>query len=308
MTERSRFWGGTVTGDATVAPYDAETEFSQVLMSIAGAEDVPTNRSCVFRDALNELNVTGAGSPLSVNTGRALVYGTWYENDASVSVAVPTPGAATRIDRIVLRKDWALQTVRITRIAGAEGGGAPALTQTAGVTWDMPLFQASITTGGVITLTDERLIIPRSHGCRAYHSADVIIATATSTTLALDSERYDTDRFHDLVVNNSRITIPAGLGGKYLLTATVAWFGNATGWRIVSFQINGGGNFPARVSIAPGSAATALYMNLTTIYDLAAGDYVEVQVYQDSGVGLTLFGNVSAPNYSPEFSIHRLGA
>jgi hypothetical protein len=45
----------------------------------------------------------------------------------------------------------------VTRIAGVEGAGsAPNLQQNAGVTWDMPLAQVSITTAGVMTLTDER--------------------------------------------------------------------------------------------------------------------------------------------------------
>lgn len=92
-----------------------------------------------------------------------MVYGGWYDSDANISVAIPTPAGATRVDRIVLRKDWAGQTIRLTRIAGVEGAGAPALgagtppyTQSAGVTWDVPLYQVSITTGGVITTVDDR--------------------------------------------------------------------------------------------------------------------------------------------------------
>lgn len=160
MTETSRFWGGTATGDAASAPYDAEAEFAEVLRSIAAAHGVTTDKSGVFRDEENELAVTGGSGQVSVNTGRALVDGTWYKNDASVNVAVATPAGATRIDRIVLRKDFAAKTVRITKIDGAEGGGAPALVQSAGVTWDAPLAQVSITTGGVITVTDQRDFIP----------------------------------------------------------------------------------------------------------------------------------------------------
>lgn len=156
MTERSRVWDGTATGDATAAPYDAATEFAQVLISLAGAGGIPTDFSAVFAGELNELAATGVASPVAINTGRALTYGAWYENDASLNVAIPTPAALTRIDRIVLRKSWAAQTVRITRIAGVEGGAAPALTQLVGTTWDEPLWQVSITVGGVITLTDQR--------------------------------------------------------------------------------------------------------------------------------------------------------
>lgn len=162
MTERSRFWGGTVTGDASAAPYDAETEFAQVLRSISGAGGITPDLSCVFPD-LNKLAPSGIVSPVAIATGRALVDGTWYENDASFNVVIPTPGALTRIDRIVLRKSFAAETVRITRIAGTEGGAAPAITQTAGTTWDEPICQASITTGGVITIIDERRFVAGSY-------------------------------------------------------------------------------------------------------------------------------------------------
>lgn len=160
LAETSRPWGGTTVGDATVAPYDADTEWAAILRSLAAAGAITTDLSGVFRDELNELAVTSGAGQVSVNTGRALVHGTWYENGASVNVAVATPGASTRIDRVVLRKDWVAQTVRITLIAGVEGGAAPALVQSIGSEWDMPLYQVSITTGGDITLTDERDYIP----------------------------------------------------------------------------------------------------------------------------------------------------
>lgn len=158
MAEDSRPWGGIVTGDA--GPY-SEDQWGAIYRTMLGiTAKAPTNLSGVSRSELNELVVTGAATPLSVASGRAMVHGTWYESTAAVSVAVAVPAGATRIDRIVLRKDWTLQTIRVFRIAGVEGGGAPALVQTDGVTWDMPLIQVSVTTGGAYTITDERQFIP----------------------------------------------------------------------------------------------------------------------------------------------------
>lgn len=150
MAETSLPWSGTTTGDA--GPYSDDTwsdMYRKLFMPDRTLQGVIDNYA-------NELEVTGATSPLSINTGAALVDGKFYENDSSGSVVVPSPAVSTRIDRIVLRKSWSAQTVRITRIEGVEGGGVPALTQNDGTTWDIPLYQASITTGGVITLTDER--------------------------------------------------------------------------------------------------------------------------------------------------------
>lgn len=157
MVERSLPWDGTSIGHAIgIAPYDAATEFASILRYVSGSE-VKTNKSGVFFATSASLQVTSVGtSPVAVAAGAAIVYGTIYENTASFNVAIPTPAGSTRIDRIVLRKTWAAQTVVITRIAGTEGAGAPTLHQTAGVDWDEPLAQVSITTGGVITITDQR--------------------------------------------------------------------------------------------------------------------------------------------------------
>lgn len=156
MTERSRFWDGGTVGDATVSPYDAATEFSQVLMALTGAIQL-ANLGGVFKSSLNGLAPSNpSGVTIRVASGRAQVYGTWYENDSNVDTTITLPSVSTRIDRFVLRKDWTLQTVRVTRIAGVEGGGAPALVQSPGVTWDIPICQVSVTTGGTITITDQR--------------------------------------------------------------------------------------------------------------------------------------------------------
>ncbi len=158
MTERSRPWSGTVTGDA--GPY-SDDQWSDIFRTFLA--HVIASQG-VWEGQLNELIATGAVSPVAINTGRALVDGVWYESDASEDVAIATPAVNPRVDRIVLRKDWALQTIRLTRIAGAESAAqvppAPALVQIDGTTWDLPLWQIHITTGGVITLWhDEREMI-----------------------------------------------------------------------------------------------------------------------------------------------------
>jgi hypothetical protein len=158
MTEQSRFWNGTTIGDAVQSPYDADTEFAGVLKALAYTNSL-ANQGGVFNGVGSSLLAVGVASPVVVGTGEAIVYGTWYKSDAGVSIAVPTPSSATRIDRLVLRKSWAAQTVRLLLIAGAEGGSEPALVQTPGVTWDIPIASISITTGGVITATDQRELL-----------------------------------------------------------------------------------------------------------------------------------------------------
>lgn len=150
MAEKSLFWTDS-TGDG--GPY-SQTQLAEWLEYLFTTDQAATEG--VLEGADNELAVSGASSPVAVATGAAIVKGRWYRNSAAVNVAVASPAAATRIDRIVLRADWTAQTVRIARVAGVEGGAAPALTQVDGTTWEISLAQVSITTGGAITLTDER--------------------------------------------------------------------------------------------------------------------------------------------------------
>lgn len=154
MAERSLVWTTNATGDGTSGGYSAA---NWVQMTRQMFITNPATEGVLYGIG-NNLAVTGSASPVAVNTGSGLVYGIWYENDSSINVTIPTPASNPRIDRVVMRANWAAQTVRITRIAGTEAASpiAPALTQTANTTWDIPLYQVRITTGGVITLTDER--------------------------------------------------------------------------------------------------------------------------------------------------------
>lgn len=159
MTQTSLMWDGTTTGDATAAPYDFATEVALVLDALCGALGV-AGVGGVARGARSQYGATIGSNQVTIAAGTGVAYGTVHDSDANVVFTVATPSGSTRVDRIVLRKSWSAQTVRLVQIAGVEGGGAPALVQSAGVTWDTPLWRASITTGAVITLTDDRVMLP----------------------------------------------------------------------------------------------------------------------------------------------------
>ncbi len=200
MAESSRFWTTSGTGDGPGGGYSA-ANFNEFVRQAFMTD--PTTEG-VLRGIGGNLAVSGASSPVAVASGSALVYGFFYASDASVNVTIPTPTTSTRIDRIVLRVSWAAQTVRIVRIAGTEGGGAPALTQTANTTWDIPLAQVSITTGGVITLTDQRTYIKAPgvyqwlqaaltiNGALTVNGAATATGTVSGSSLNVDGNFYST--------------------------------------------------------------------------------------------------------------------
>ncbi len=152
MGEFSLFWPTGTTGDGASTYTDSQL-FAWLRRTFNS--DMYADRG-PLRGYAGELAVAVGTGTVTIAAGAAYAYGIPYELDAPLDVAIPTPTANTRIDRIVLRADWTAKTVRIARVAGTEGAGAPSITQTPGSVYDVKLAQVQVTTGGVITVTDER--------------------------------------------------------------------------------------------------------------------------------------------------------
>lgn len=110
------------------------------------------------------------------------------------------------------------------------------------------------------------------------------IANNTDTAITFPTELIDTDGFHDTVTNTSRITIPAGKGGKYLFNSIYYFDANANGFRFSVFRKNGS-NISGFAAL-PGSSATVVGLTNSIVLDLVATDYVEMFVKQTSGGSL----------------------
>ena len=132
---------------------------------------------------------------------------------------------------------------------------------------------------------------------RAFHSAAQSIPDNTTTSVALNSERWDTDGIHDNVTNNSRLT--AQTAGKYIITGHVSWASNATGIRQVAIRLNGATGI-AQTRNATGDGR---HQSIATVYDFAVNDYVEMRVVQVSGGALNLD---ASGNISPEFTLTKV--
>lgn len=159
MTQISYWW---TTDDTTpvghqVAEYTQAhlSDISAIIAACNGQDGVAPG----WDDGELSGTVTGPNT-VQISAGVAVVDGKPYKNDAAENVNIPSAvgGGNTRIDRIVLRADWANFQVTIHRIAGTDAASPtpPALTQSSGVTWDLPLYQALVDTAGTVTLTNER--------------------------------------------------------------------------------------------------------------------------------------------------------
>lgn len=125
---------------------------------------------------------------------------------------------------------------------------------------------------------------PPLPACRATRTTGLSITASTWTAMLLTSEDFDTDTMHDNATNNSRVTIPTGHGGRYVITACVA-FAASAGGSIRGIAISKNGTRIAVDYRTPLSSQPTL-MSVSLVDTAAAADYYEVAVYQNSAGAL----------------------
>lgn len=146
---------------------------------------------------------------------------------------------------------------------------------------------------------------PTAVGCSISNSVSQSIDNSSTTTLTFNTEDYDTDGFHSTSTNTGRITIPAGKAGKYFVSTTVNYAGNATGFRQIRILKNGSTNVAATVT-TPGDSGD-LGLTCSVMLTLAEADYLTVVTFQNSGNNLNVYGN-NEWNYDTIFGVNFLGA
>jgi len=141
-------------------------------------------------------------------------------------------------------------------------------------------------------------------GVSVKSSALQSISNATATAVTFNQENFDTDSFHDNATNNTRITIPTGKGGYYLINGSCTLDTSATtGNHYLYVRKNGTGNALAGSLQAVNRPAIGV---VNFVANLAAGDYIELMVYQNTGSSQnTLWDSTYGFTY---FSVNFLGA
>lgn len=177
MAESSIFWTTGSTGDGA-APYTQAQIIDWLRRTFIND---PTVQG-VLSGYGNELEPTGTTSPVTVDSGAAMVYGFPYDSTTPVTVAITTPSIGTTGHRIVLRANWTAQTVRIALLSSSDGvASIPALTQTPDTVWEISLASLVITTGGAITVTDTR----------QYVQPNFVLLDGSVTTAKLANDAVD---------------------------------------------------------------------------------------------------------------------
>ncbi|HYW10041.1 MAG TPA: hypothetical protein VE913_23950 [Longimicrobium sp.] len=139
-------------------------------------------------------------------------------------------------------------------------------------------------------------------GVKAWPSAPVPLPSLTETSIPFGMVGPDTDGFWN-AAQPTRLTVPDGLGGVYLVVAhgvfaATADFLLATGFRLNGTTILG-------LSRMASDASGGSNLTATEIVTLRAGDYLELRLYHTSGVTVNAYGGDS---YETSLMMTRLGA
>lgn len=136
-----------------------------------------------------------------------------------------------------------------------------------------------------------------------FNSATQAIADSTTTAITFDSETTDVGALHSTSVNTSRLTVPTGGDGFYLVTAYIYFASNATGVR--TLLLNKSSTTVQSVSGPGNTAANPTSVHISWMGTLAAAEYVELFASQTSGGSLNI-GNASNRYQQNTFSIVKL--
>ena len=126
------------------------------------------------------------------------------------------------------------------------------------------------------------------------------ITTSTWTVVTFnDTDTFDTDTLHDTATNNSRVL--ARIAGKYMVYSYVIWEANVVGSRNLRLEKNAAGVVTAGTFIGgmelPASIGTNIQNTVTSLVEMAANDYIEAFVWQNSGGNLNIaIGGGTNPN------------
>lgn len=159
---------------------------------------------------------------------------------------------------------------------------------------DTPARLASSTTNGDVltvdtsTSTGLKWAAPAGAtfvGC-SLENGSITLSNNTDTILTFSTELFDTDSMHSTTTNTGRITIPSGKGGYYHFNWSMVFDNNSSGNRRCRLKKNGSTFDLGPVITVKGNGFTPVANSC--IVSTVAGDYWELEAFQDSGGNLNV--------------------
>ena len=192
-------------------------------------------------------------------------------------------------------------------------GGGVLAAKTAGVQFRNFAAGSVATVSAALAEKTEPPIQIAATGVSAPSAVNVAAAVTSSVNFPVPSgalvfQTFDTISFDPFGMFSpsqpTRLTVPAGKAGLYLVGFQAEFSASAAGtFRQAVARLNGA-TVIAQDMRPPVAGGNVTITNFTTVKNLAAGDYIEIRLLQDSGVGL----NSDAQPWAPIFSLAQLTA
>lgn len=134
--------------------------------------------------------------------------------------------------------------------------------------------------------------------CHVSLSSNQSIATSgLAQAVSWDQDANQNTATHSTSVNPTRFTVPGGQGGRYQLLGSLGFLPNSAGQR--RYEINKNGSHLYYGHTTQGSALSGGNILTVAWYDvLAAGDYIELLAYQDSGGALSVASALTSISFA----------
>lgn len=138
-------------------------------------------------------------------------------------------------------------------------------------------------------------------GCILANSTTQSIPNNTDTAITWNTETVDTDGFHSTVSNTSRITIPSGKAGKYLINMVASGDTYSSGTGQSQLNLYKNGSFIVG-DAEPNFSNFNTYIQYSLIVNASVNDYYEMYIFQNQGTSRTWYID------SAQFAMTYLGA
>lgn len=142
----------------------------------------------------------------------------------------------------------------------------------------------NLTVAGSATLSS-LVTAPAQPRCLVFSTVAQQLAAGSFTTITFDSEQFDVGGLHSTGTNPSRITVPAGSSGLYLVGASMLLStGGAGDQAFLRVVKNSTTEVCNGMSVARGSSA-GTSLRLTSPLVLDGGDYIEAEIFATTSTG-----------------------
>lgn len=166
---------------------------------------------------------------------------------------------------------------------------------------------ASLSVIGDSTLATLYVTTPPPHA-RVNASTALQLANGTHTPVSFNVDRFlSVTSMHSTTTNPTRLIAPSS--GVYLMTGDVACStipGANESVLLAQIRLNGTTLLARQAFSLANSSQTNQRQNVATIYNLAANDYVELVMFQNSGSSGSVIVGTSTDASTPEFSLVKI--